>query len=142
LSPYCQPLLTTSAARHNATSDGSRVRSSELQLSPTSLTCARKHWRQLDDFHSLTDLKIHVSSHSEPQITAGLRSVCWKVHSLFFFLQYYKLISHRSSLFSKPSTARHGQPTSPIRANPTSRFAHITFVRSGIPTSSSRPLTH
>ncbi|EAT80750.2 hypothetical protein SNOG_11706 [Parastagonospora nodorum SN15] len=39
---------------------------------------AEKHWRQLDDFHSLTDLKIHVSSHKEPQITAGLRSVCWK----------------------------------------------------------------
>jgi hypothetical protein len=43
------------------------------------LTRNRKHWRQLDDFHSLTDLKIHVSSHKEPQITAGLRSVCWKV---------------------------------------------------------------
>jgi hypothetical protein len=43
------------------------------------LTLHRKHWRQLDDFHSLTDLKIHVSAHKEPQITAGLRSVCWKV---------------------------------------------------------------
>ena len=39
----------------------------------------RKHWRQLDGFHSLTDLKIHVSSHKDPQLTAGLRSVCWKV---------------------------------------------------------------
>ncbi|KAF3044179.1 hypothetical protein E8E11_003682 [Didymella keratinophila] len=28
----------------------------------------QKHWRQLDDFHSLTDLKIYVSSHKEPQI--------------------------------------------------------------------------
>ncbi|KAL1600780.1 hypothetical protein SLS60_007168 [Paraconiothyrium brasiliense] len=40
---------------------------------------AEKYWRQLDDFHSLTDLKIAVSSHREPQITAGLRSVCWKI---------------------------------------------------------------
>ncbi|KAK7185067.1 hypothetical protein DPSP01_002890 [Paraphaeosphaeria sporulosa] len=44
---------------------------------------AEKHWRQLDDFHSLTDLKIAVSSHREPQITAGLRSVCWKIFLLF-----------------------------------------------------------
>ncbi|KAJ8108960.1 hypothetical protein OPT61_g7803 [Boeremia exigua] len=44
---------------------------------------AEKHWRQLDDFHSLTDLKIHVSSHQEPQITTGLRSVCWKIFLLF-----------------------------------------------------------
>lgn len=44
---------------------------------------AEKHWHQLDDFHSLTDLKIHVSSHKEPQITAGLRSVCWKIFLLF-----------------------------------------------------------
>ncbi|KAH7070500.1 rab-GTPase-TBC domain-containing protein [Paraphoma chrysanthemicola] len=44
---------------------------------------AEKHWRQLDDFHSLTDLKIHVSSHKEPQITAGLRSVCWKIFLVF-----------------------------------------------------------
>ncbi|KAF1924568.1 RabGAP/TBC [Didymella exigua CBS 183.55] len=44
---------------------------------------AEKHWRQLDDFHSLTNLKIHVSSHTEPQITAGLRSVCWKIFLLF-----------------------------------------------------------
>ncbi|KAF1971917.1 RabGAP/TBC [Bimuria novae-zelandiae CBS 107.79] len=43
---------------------------------------AEKHWRQLDDFHSLTDLKIAVSSHREPQITAGLRSVCWKIFLL------------------------------------------------------------
>ncbi|KAJ4304840.1 hypothetical protein N0V90_000368 [Kalmusia sp. IMI 367209] len=42
----------------------------------------RKHWRQLDDFHSLTDLKIAVSSHREPQITAGSRSVCWKIFLL------------------------------------------------------------
>ncbi|CAI6333179.1 unnamed protein product [Periconia digitata] len=42
-----------------------------------------RHWRQLDDFHSLTDLKIAVSSHREPQITAGLRSVCWKIFLLF-----------------------------------------------------------
>ncbi|KAF9690980.1 hypothetical protein EKO04_011128 [Ascochyta lentis] len=44
---------------------------------------AEKHWHQLDNFHSLTDLKIHVSSHKEPQITAGLRSVCWKIFLLF-----------------------------------------------------------
>ncbi|KAH6633566.1 rab-GTPase-TBC domain-containing protein [Boeremia exigua] len=44
---------------------------------------AEKHWRRLDDFHSLTDLKIHVSSHQEPQITTGLRSVCWKIFLLF-----------------------------------------------------------
>ncbi|PVH94653.1 RabGAP/TBC [Periconia macrospinosa] len=44
---------------------------------------AEKHWRQLDDFHSLTDLKIAVSSHREPRITAGLRSVCWKIFLLF-----------------------------------------------------------
>ncbi|KAF2676146.1 RabGAP/TBC [Lentithecium fluviatile CBS 122367] len=43
---------------------------------------AEKHWRQLDDFHSLTDLKIAVSSHKEPQITAGLRSICWKIFLL------------------------------------------------------------
>ncbi|KAF2264902.1 RabGAP/TBC [Lojkania enalia] len=43
----------------------------------------RKCWSQLDDFHSLTDLKIYVSSHNEPQITAGLRSVCWKIFLLF-----------------------------------------------------------
>ncbi|KAF2656234.1 RabGAP/TBC [Lophiostoma macrostomum CBS 122681] len=44
---------------------------------------AEKHWRQLDRFHSLTDLKISVSSHNEPLITAGLRSVCWKIFLLF-----------------------------------------------------------
>ncbi|KAL6704105.1 hypothetical protein ACN47E_008768 [Coniothyrium glycines] len=44
---------------------------------------AEKNWRQLDHFHSLTDLKIHVSSHKEPQITAGLRSVCWKIFLVF-----------------------------------------------------------
>ncbi|KAF2824797.1 RabGAP/TBC [Ophiobolus disseminans] len=44
---------------------------------------AEKHWQQLDDFHSLTDLKIHVSSHKDPQITAGLRSVCWKIFLIF-----------------------------------------------------------
>ncbi|KAF2789812.1 RabGAP/TBC [Melanomma pulvis-pyrius CBS 109.77] len=44
---------------------------------------AEKHWHQLDDFHSLTDLKISVSAHNEPQITAGLRSVCWKIFLLF-----------------------------------------------------------
>jgi TBC1 domain family protein 5 len=55
------------------------------------LTFDRKHWRQLDDFHSLTDLKIHVSSHKAPQITAGLRSVCWKV-----------LRPHRPSNLSSP----------------------------------------
>ncbi|PSN67896.1 RabGAP/TBC [Corynespora cassiicola Philippines] len=47
------------------------------------VTEAEKYWRQLDDFHSLTDLKIAVSSHREPQITAGLRSVCWKIFLLF-----------------------------------------------------------
>lgn len=44
---------------------------------------AENHWCQLDDFHSLTDLKIHVSSHKEPLITAGLRSVCWKIFLVF-----------------------------------------------------------
>ncbi|KAF2176456.1 RabGAP/TBC [Zopfia rhizophila CBS 207.26] len=44
---------------------------------------AEKYWRQLDDFHSLTDLKIQVSAHNEPQITAGLRSACWKIFLLF-----------------------------------------------------------
>ncbi|OAL52858.1 RabGAP/TBC [Pyrenochaeta sp. DS3sAY3a] len=44
---------------------------------------AEKSWRQLDDFHSLTDLKIHVSAHKQPQITAGLRSVCWKIFLVF-----------------------------------------------------------
>ncbi|KAH8708554.1 rab-GTPase-TBC domain-containing protein [Phaeosphaeriaceae sp. PMI808] len=44
---------------------------------------AERHWRQLDDFHSLTDLKIHVSSHKEPRVTAGLRSVCWKIFLVF-----------------------------------------------------------
>ncbi|KAF1996544.1 RabGAP/TBC [Amniculicola lignicola CBS 123094] len=44
---------------------------------------AEKHWRQLDQLHSLTELKISVSSHSEPQFTAGLRSVCWKIFLLF-----------------------------------------------------------
>ncbi|KAH7402334.1 rab-GTPase-TBC domain-containing protein [Phaeosphaeria sp. MPI-PUGE-AT-0046c] len=48
-----------------------------------SVTEAEKHWRQLDDFHSLTDLKIHVSSHKEPLITAGLRSICWKIFLVF-----------------------------------------------------------
>ncbi|KAF1958327.1 RabGAP/TBC [Byssothecium circinans] len=47
-----------------------------------SISDAEKHWHQLDDFHSLTDLKIAVSSHREPQITAGLRSVCWKIFLL------------------------------------------------------------
>ena len=42
---------------------------------------AERHWRQLDDFHSLTDLKVHVSAHKHPLITAGLRSVCWKVRT-------------------------------------------------------------
>ncbi|KAF1843060.1 RabGAP/TBC [Cucurbitaria berberidis CBS 394.84] len=44
---------------------------------------AEKSWRQLDNFHSLTDLKIHVSSHKEPRLTAGLRSVCWKIFLVF-----------------------------------------------------------
>jgi len=109
-----------------------------LQLLPASLTCARKHWRQLDDFHSLTDLKIHVSSHKDPQITAGLRSVCWKVRD-WALLIAFKLISSRYSSSSRPSTARHGQPTSSTRASPTSPFEHTTFVPSATLTSSSLP---
>ncbi|KAF2200114.1 RabGAP/TBC [Delitschia confertaspora ATCC 74209] len=48
-----------------------------------SLAEAGKLWPQLDNFTSLTDLKIAVSSHKEPQITQGLRSVCWKIFLLF-----------------------------------------------------------
>ncbi|KAL5116446.1 hypothetical protein ACEQ8H_005682 [Pleosporales sp. CAS-2024a] len=55
-----------------------------------SVSEAEKHWRQLADFHSLTDLRIHVSAHKEPLITAGLRSVCWKIFLVFRTL-------HRSS---------------------------------------------
>ncbi|KAE8842869.1 hypothetical protein HRS9139_02166 [Pyrenophora teres f. teres] len=57
---------------------------------------ATKYWRQLDDFHSLTDLKIHVSSHKEPQITAGLRSVCWKIFLVFKTLDRSSWPSHLS----------------------------------------------
>ncbi|KNG51047.1 tbc domain-containing protein [Stemphylium lycopersici] len=56
----------------------------------------QKHWRQLDDFHSLTDLKIHVSSHKEPQITAGLRSVCWKIFLVFKTLDRSSWPTHLS----------------------------------------------
>ncbi|KAH4160180.1 hypothetical protein HBH43_182830 [Parastagonospora nodorum] len=58
---------------------------------------AEKHWRQLDDFHSLTDLKIHVSSHKEPQITAGLRSVCWKIFLVFKTLDRSSWPTHLSN---------------------------------------------
>ncbi|ORY12496.1 rab-GTPase-TBC domain-domain-containing protein [Clohesyomyces aquaticus] len=44
---------------------------------------AEKYWHELDEFRSLTELKISVSSHNEPNITNGLRSVCWKVFMLF-----------------------------------------------------------
>ncbi|KAF2020630.1 RabGAP/TBC [Aaosphaeria arxii CBS 175.79] len=54
-----------------------------MGLNSDSKRTVQKFWRQLDDFHSLTDLKIAVSSHKEPQITAGLRSVCWKIFLLF-----------------------------------------------------------
>ncbi|KAF2744855.1 RabGAP/TBC [Sporormia fimetaria CBS 119925] len=47
------------------------------------LSEAEKHWPRLDEFRSLTDLKTSVSSHNEPQITAALRSVCWKIFLLF-----------------------------------------------------------
>ncbi|KAI8936605.1 hypothetical protein NX059_007004 [Plenodomus lindquistii] len=62
---------------------------------------AEKHWRQLDNFHSLTDLKIHVSSHKAPLITAGLRSVCWKIFLVFKTLD-------RSSW---PTHLRHSRKT-------------------------------
>ncbi|KAF2850160.1 RabGAP/TBC [Plenodomus tracheiphilus IPT5] len=61
-----------------------------------SVTEAEKHWRQLDDFHSLTDLKIHVSSHKEPLITAGLRSVCWKIFLVFKTLDRSSWPTHLS----------------------------------------------
>ncbi|KAF1829013.1 RabGAP/TBC [Decorospora gaudefroyi] len=61
-----------------------------------SVSEAEKHWRQLDDFHSLTDLKIHVSSHKEPQITAGLRSVCWKIFLVFKTLDRSSWPTHLS----------------------------------------------
>ncbi|KAF2275458.1 RabGAP/TBC [Westerdykella ornata] len=48
-----------------------------------SIAEAEKYWHRLSQYHSLTDLKISVSSHKEPQITAGLRSVCWKIFLLF-----------------------------------------------------------
>ncbi|KAF1919142.1 rab-GTPase-TBC domain-containing protein [Ampelomyces quisqualis] len=60
------------------------------------LSAAEKYWRQLDDFHSLTDLKIHVSSHKEPQITAGLRSVCWKIFLVFKTLDRSSWPTHLS----------------------------------------------
>ncbi|KAI5368979.1 hypothetical protein J4E82_010221 [Alternaria postmessia] len=61
-----------------------------------SVSEAEKHWRQLDDFHSLTDLKIHVSAHKEPQITAGLRSVCWKIFLVFKTLDRSSWPTHLS----------------------------------------------
>ncbi|USP78537.1 hypothetical protein yc1106_05811 [Curvularia clavata] len=61
-----------------------------------SLSEAEKHWQLLDDFHSLTDLKIHVSSHKEPQITAGLRSVCWKIFLVFKTLDRSSWPTHLS----------------------------------------------
>lgn len=70
------------SAPRDETCHRSRVRMPPTLYLHIALTRNRKHWRQLDDFHSLTDLKIHVSSHKEPQITAGLRSVCWKVCTL------------------------------------------------------------
>jgi hypothetical protein len=79
LLPHCLIIFLLDCPRRDAICVRGRVRSSNSKLLPTLLTHARKHWRQLDDFHSLTNLKIHVSSHTEPQITAGLRSVCWKV---------------------------------------------------------------
>ncbi|KAF2875475.1 rab-GTPase-TBC domain-containing protein [Massariosphaeria phaeospora] len=60
------------------------------------LSEAEKHWRQLDDFHSLTDLKIFVSSHKEPQITSGLRSVTWKIFLLFKTLDRSSWPTHLS----------------------------------------------
>jgi hypothetical protein len=86
----------------------------------------RKHWRQLSDFHSLTDLKIAVSSHREPQITAGLRSVCWKVPTAPLPPRRPELTMRRYSCSSKLSTARHGPPASPSLAQPTPLFAPTT----------------
>ncbi|EUC40297.1 hypothetical protein COCMIDRAFT_9807 [Bipolaris oryzae ATCC 44560] len=61
-----------------------------------SVSEAEKHWRLLDNFHSLTDLKIHVSSHKDPQITAGLRSVCWKIFLVFKTLDRSSWPTHLS----------------------------------------------
>ena len=108
-----------------------RVRTQVPRASSPLLTCDRKSWRQLDDFHSLTDLKIHISSHKEPQVTAGLRSVCWKVcytSRLSRPTRAYRLA--RSSSCSKPSTARHGHPTSPTperRTNPCARTIYVRY---------------
>jgi hypothetical protein len=140
LLPICKNNCPSPTYR-DATSVRSRVRSLQLQLLSPLLTRPRKHWQQLDDFHSLTDLKIHVSSHKEPQITAGLRSVCWKVQSPLLLLDA-KLTSNRSSSSSKLSTGHHGQPTSPTLATRTSRSAPTTSGLYAIPTSSNRPWIH
>jgi hypothetical protein len=137
LLPICQHNCPSTTNR-DAISVRSRVRSLQLHLLPPLLTRSRKHWQQLDDFHSLTDLKIHVSSHKEPQITAGLRSVCWKVHLPPLRLEP-KLIGNRYSSSSRLSTGRHGQPISPTLATPTSRSAHTTSEQYAILTSSNRP---
>jgi hypothetical protein len=106
------------------------------------LTSRRKHWHQLDDFHSLTDLKIHVSAHKEPQITAGLRSVCWKVQSnLPLFPSTANAIT-RSSSSSRRLTARHGLPTSAMRARHTSLCDCTISAPYITQTNSSLPWTH
>lgn len=102
------------------------------------LIASRKHWRQLDDFHSLTDLKIAVSSHREPQITAGLRSVCWKVvnpqrsPSSDIILDSIR----RSSCSSKLSTAHHGLLALQSRVRRTPRSARTISAPSSIQMSS------
>ena len=122
--PPCAPYLKLSASCRS------------LPMVPI-LTLHRKHWRQLDDFHSLTDLKIHVSAHKEPQITAGLRSVCWKVRS---DLPLFPSIAHskvRYSLSSRRLTARHGLPISAMRARHTSPCDRTTSALYITPTNSS-----
>jgi len=104
----------------------------------TQLTRERKYWRQLDDFHSLTDLKLHVSSHNQPRITAGLRSLCWKVRPAPAKHSAKGPPHHpRSSSSSKHSTAPHGQPISATRARRTDRYARTTSTQSTTPTNSS-----
>lgn len=127
--PSTHKLPSLSAFR-DETCRRSRVRMPQTLYLHITLTRDRKHWRQLDDFHSLTDLKIHVSSHKEPQITAGLRSVCWKVCSLTQSPGFVAYDNARSSSSSRHSTARHGRTTSPSRAEPTTRCAHITCAPS------------
>ena len=78
-------------------------------INKSRLTQYRKHWRQLDQFHSLTDLKISVSSHKEPLITAGLRSVCWKVRISATVITVLPIdLLPRSFYCSRPSTVQHG----------------------------------